>query len=224
MFERKAFGRAAVRSGEGVWRGGQAVLVALVLPLLAANAGAVDARGGQFISFTNFSGFTRAAGQRAREVVLTSPEITAAISWDELVASWDVDLPRSGYLKVEARAIHPHGVTKYFTMGLWSADPSLHPRESVPRQRDADGNVTTDTLSLTEPCRRFQVRLTLGSDEERRPKLKFLGICLTDTKAPRRRCRRIGRPGGRCCPCRSVRRWRIRTATCCAVPPRCRCS
>src|SRR5439155_22212660 len=37
---------------------------------------------------------------------------------------------------------------------------------------------------LKEPCERFRVRLTLGSENLAKPRLKFLGICLTDTKAP----------------------------------------
>ena len=68
-------------------------------------------------------------------------------------------------------------------MGLWSSDPEQSPRASVSHQKDDDGDVSTDTLSLTKPAKRFQVRLTLGGTPDARQRLKFLGICVTDTKA-----------------------------------------
>jgi hypothetical protein len=52
----------------------------------------------------------------------------------------------------------------------------------VLHQKDADGDVATDTLRLERPCDRLQIRLTLGGDERLKPKLKFLGLDLTDTK------------------------------------------
>jgi hypothetical protein len=51
----------------------------------------------------------------------------------------------------------------------------------VLHQKDADGDVATDTLRLERPCDRLQIRLTLGGDEGRKPRLKFLGLNLTDT-------------------------------------------
>src|SRR5205807_9833493 len=66
-------------------------------------------------------------------------------------------------------------------MSLWSTDPARHPRTSVSKQKNDDGNVITDTLFLTKGCDRVQVRLTLGGNK--RPKLKFLGLCLLDSNA-----------------------------------------
>ncbi len=145
-------------------------------------ASEVDYRGVQFFGFNDFSNFVSSAGANSNEMVLTSPEVKSDIGWNQLVASWNVELPAGGYLKVEARAIRPEGATKYYVMGLWSGDPKRHPRESVPHQKDGDGDVDTDTLILKQPAERFQVRLTLGGDG-RKPKVKFVGVCLTDTKA-----------------------------------------
>ncbi|PYJ04010.1 MAG: hypothetical protein DME25_10680 [Verrucomicrobia bacterium] len=165
---------------------------------------AFDARGGQFIGFKDFSAFRKAAAGRVSgdgggelrggaspnsddelpaEVVLTSPEIAAHVQWDELIVSWNAEMPAGAYLKVEARAVYPDCATRYYTMGLWSADPALHPRESVPHQKDTDGDVSTDTLKLKRPCERLQIRLTMGGDEGAKPKMKFLGLCLTDNTA-----------------------------------------
>jgi hypothetical protein len=116
------------------------------------------------------------------ELVLTSPVVTAKIDWDEMIVSWDAGMPEGSGLKVEARAVYPDRPAKFYVMGLWSADTNRHPRESVLRQKDDDGNVATDTLILKRPARRFQVRLTLESDLGRGPEVRFLGICLIDSK------------------------------------------
>ncbi len=135
-----------------------------------------------FIGRKEFSDFTKTPGAAAGEVVLTSPEITAPIAWDELIASWNV--PAGVYLKTEARAIFPDHTTKYYTLGLWSDDASLHPRNSISRQRDDDGTVKTDTLVLKRPGGKIQVRITLGSaDTNQPPSLKFLGLSFCDSQA-----------------------------------------
>ncbi|HWX19477.1 MAG TPA: C39 family peptidase [Candidatus Binatia bacterium] len=158
------------------------LLVALAsLVVSKACAADFDARGGQFVGFHHFSGFKQSAGGKPGEIVLTSPEIIARIPWNELVASWNADTPDGTYLKIEARAVYPTNSTKFYTMGLWSSNPARFPRESVPHQKDADGDVSTDTLVLNRPTERLQVRVTLGGVAL--PKLKFLGLALTDTTA-----------------------------------------
>ena len=157
------------------------LLSAICLALANTPASAFDARGGQFIGFKSFSAFENSPGARPGEIVLTSPEIVACLNWNELIASWNAETPDTAYVKIEARAIYPAGPTKYYTMGLWSTNPSRYPRESVPHQKDADGDVATDTLTLKRPCDRVQIRLTLGGDAGQKPKLKFLGLNLTDT-------------------------------------------
>lgn len=115
--------------------------------------------------------------------VLTSPEMPVPIAWDELVVSWNATAPSGTYLKIEARGIYPDHSTKFYTMGLWSEDVSKHPRESSPRQKDSDGNVSTDTLILEKPGARAQIRVTLGSSEENpKPELIFLGLSFLDSK------------------------------------------
>ncbi|HEY5912972.1 MAG TPA: C39 family peptidase [Verrucomicrobiae bacterium] len=155
---------------------------ALLLSTCLAGA-AFDPRGAQFIGLHHFSSFQKSRGARSLETVLTSRVFVTRINWDQLVASWNAEMPSSTYLKVEARAIYPAGATKYYTLGLWSPDPSLHPRESVPGQKDEYGDVATDTLILQRPANRLQLRLTLGSDDNRKAVLKFLGLSLKDTHA-----------------------------------------
>jgi Peptidase_C39 like family len=144
---------------------------------------AFDARGGQFIGFESFKDFKKVESKQPGEVIMESPEIVPSIQWDELVASWNVESPAGTYLKIDARPVYSNRVAKYYTMGLWSEDPKQYPRESVLNQKDEIGDVNTDTLILKEPCRKFRIRLTLGSCRDQQPRLKFVGICLTDTKA-----------------------------------------
>jgi len=103
------------------------------------------------------------------------------MQWNEMVLSWNAKAPDSTYMKLEVRAIRENGPTKWYTMALWAPDRERFPRESVLQQRDADGNVETDTLILTRPASRLQVRVTLGSADARKASLKFVGIALTDS-------------------------------------------
>jgi hypothetical protein len=156
-------------------------LYAVAVVSFASSTSAVlpDTRGAQFIGLKSFSAFESSEPNKAGEIVMTSPEFAPAIEWDQLVASWDADTT-NGYLKVEARGLATERATKYFTMSVWSADPARHPRTSVSKQKSSEGNVITDTLFLTKPCERVQVRLTLGGSDK--PKLKFLGLCLLDSR------------------------------------------
>lgn len=163
--------------------------VASLVGLMALNATMVvstatpDARGIQFIAFKSFSCFVQSPGAEPEETVLTSPEIKTRIEWDELIVSWNADTPPEGWLKVEARAVYPDRPTKWYTMGLWSSDPTKHPRESVRRQRDDDGTVDTDTVQLNQPVRKVQVRVTLGGAGRAKPKLRFLSLSVLDSRA-----------------------------------------
>jgi len=148
--------------------------------LPAAGQAAIEARGGQFLGFASFRAFQETPGAQTGEITLTSREIHAALDWNELIASWNAEMPEGSYLRIEARALHADKPTQFYVLGLWSADPPQHPRESVLKQKDADGDVATDTLLLNRKARQFQVRVTLGGEGKMLPKLKFLGLCLLD--------------------------------------------
>jgi peptidase C39-like protein len=156
-------------------------LVATGLILLATVAAAAEPRGGQFIGLTRFSSFSKSIGDQPAETVLTSSPIVCRIKWNQLITSWNAQMPSNSYLKVEARALYPQASTKYYTLGLWSEQPNQHPRQSVTNQLDSDGSVATDTLIMKRHCDRVQIRLTLGGTPQL--KLGFFGLCFTDTEA-----------------------------------------
>jgi len=150
--------------------------------LLAAPS---STHGCQFIPFASFASFTQSQGTNGTEMVLTSPEIQTRIRWNELIASWNAGLKTDDTLQIEVRAIYPDRVTKWFTMGLWSVNPAKHPRKSIRGQKDADGDVDTDTLILKQPAERVQIRVLLGREGKHKPKLKFLSLSLLDSKVVR---------------------------------------
>jgi hypothetical protein len=158
-------------------------LAALLSGMATVSGGGFDDRGAQFISIKRFGGFERVGADWKQQIVLTSPEIVAQIPWDEMIASWNAEMPPGTSLKIDARALYVSGPTKWYTMGLWSPEPERHPRESVLNQRDADGDVATDTLVLNRPAQRLQFRITLGGEPFSKPTLKFLGISLVDSRS-----------------------------------------
>ena len=72
--------------------------------------------------------------------------------------------------------------TKFYTLGNWSLDNKVFARTSVHGQKDADGNVDTDTLMLNQPVAAAQIRVTLSGTNGARPALKFLGLSFSNTK------------------------------------------
>src|SRR5207249_2485366 len=116
-----------------------------------APAAPVDTRGAQFLGFKSFSSFEKVLGDNANETLLISPEFATLFKWDQLIVSWNADSTADNYLKVEARGLSPGHATRYYTMGIWSAEPAWNPRESVSNQKDLDGDVSTDTLTVKTP-------------------------------------------------------------------------
>ncbi|HLK55127.1 MAG TPA: C39 family peptidase [Chthonomonadaceae bacterium] len=136
------------------------------------------------MAWKTFAGFEKVMGAGQQEVVLTSPEVKTPLPANEIVVSWNAETPPGTGLKVEARVWRGELPTKWYTLGLWSKDGMTYPRESVAGQKDADGDVQTDTLVLTEPTTKLQWRVTLSEAEGKpAPTLKFLGASLLDSRA-----------------------------------------
>jgi hypothetical protein len=141
-----------------------------------------DPRGRQFIGFASFETFATTPGRSSDQTLLTSPEINARIKFDEIIVSWNAQAPAGSYLIFEARAFYSNLTTKYYTLGIWCADPAHRSRRSVANQDDADGSVATDVLNLKHATDCLQVRVSLFTGGALKPSLKFLGISLADTK------------------------------------------
>lgn len=134
-------------------------------------------RATQFIAIERFNQFARTIGPNG-ETVLLSPSLAPGADWNELVVSWNAAVPASAGMNVEARAIDGARATDFYNLGLWATDPAVFPRESVPRQKDEDGDVDTDTLILNEKWRAVQLRITFKGKQK--PKLRFLALSFLD--------------------------------------------
>jgi len=137
-----------------------------------------DYRGNQFLAIREFGAFAKSAAVSGASV-FTSPELRSSIRFEELVVSWNVKPAPGAWLDAEVRAVYGDRATKWYHLGHWSADTNRHPRESVPRQRDADGDVDTDTLKLNRAAEAFQLRFTLAP-ALKPGDLRLVGVCLTD--------------------------------------------
>ena len=158
------------------------LLAAFVWPGCKTTSVSDHARFSHFTTISDLSKFSRTQNTDG-VIVLLSPEIRSPIQWDQLVLSWNATAELGTFLKVEARAIQPGHVTKFFSWGQWSPDDSAFPRSSVNNQKDADGDVRADTLALNELANAVQIRLTLSGRNGALPAMKFLGISFCNTQA-----------------------------------------
>lgn len=80
-------------------------------------------------------------------------------AFDELVPSWNSRTGASGSVSLEVRAQTPdQRWTRWYSFGTWSAAEG---RTSLNGQRDAQGQILTDTLRLSARATAYQYRLTL---------------------------------------------------------------
>lgn len=156
----------------------------LILPLILAGCSTIPGNPhkqySRFIAIADLSKFTRMERPNG-EIEWTSPVIRSRADWNELVLSWNVNAPEGSFLRVEARAVYPSYATKYFSFGTWSPDDAAYPRTSVVNQKDSDGDVRADTLSLVAPARDVQIRLTTGGNTASEIIFKLLGISLCNS-------------------------------------------
>jgi hypothetical protein len=133
-----------------------------------------------FIGLTNLSGFEQPTNGDG-SVVGYSIQTTNKEPWNELIVSWNVDAPAGTWLKVEARAQWPDHESKFYVLGLWTRDNVPFPRTSVSGQKDAQGDVKVDTLTLARTASICQIRLTLAGTNGILPRVKFLGLAFCNT-------------------------------------------
>jgi hypothetical protein len=140
--------------------------------------------GRRFVGIREFAGWTTEPVTGQNKQVHTSPEIDPGMTWDELIVSWNIPSSPTRYLTIEAQALYADRATKWYTMAHWSENPALHPRESVKKQKDTDGDVDTDTLVLTRPADRVRLRVTAGgADSAESGPPAFLGVSFLSSKA-----------------------------------------
>lgn len=114
---------------------------------------AADWQAGTFNSLRLEGNELVADGERG---MYTSPELTVA-PFDELIPSWNVQTP-SGYAVLKVRVRVSGQWTDWYSFGRWSRDGD---RYSLKGQKDAYGEVLTDTLRLKSKADGVQYHLSL---------------------------------------------------------------
>ncbi|ACO45252.1 peptidase C39 family protein [Deinococcus deserti] len=109
-------------------------------------------------------------------------------AFDELVPSWNARTGHSGSVTVEVRAQQSGAWSRWYSFGTWS---SAEGRSSQNGQKDASGQILTDTLRLTGKGSAYQYRVTLrGSGTE----VRLLAFNTTERA---RRSAALGQAGNR---------------------------
>lgn len=76
------------------------------------------------------------------------------------VVSWNVETPRGSAIEATLSARIGGRWTREYVMGAWSSDASNGRRHSVADQKDSDGSVDTDTLTLASPADAYTLRVS----------------------------------------------------------------
>ncbi len=137
-------------------------------------------RGRLFVGIVDFSEWTCKQSSGEREVVLESPLIRSAVSFDELVVSWNAS--RSSRLSVEVDVRVWGRWAGPYLLGRWVGGEFADGRTSIKGQKDATGKVSTDTLVLSEPAREVRIRIVFPLETSGVQGLRFVGLSFADSR------------------------------------------
>jgi len=131
------------------------------------------------LCFTNAQAWSRTE-EAADRMTLRSPLITTPASWDELVASWNLEPAEGSGVSVQVEVVSPSDASRIYHLGNWSIG-GMEPirRSSVRGQKDELGEVKTDTLVLRAPVRGFHLRVEAHGELARHPeRLRRVAVSL----------------------------------------------
>jgi len=133
----------------------------------------------------------RAYGPRGYHYgTLVSPVFDAARPFDTAIASWNATTPAGTWIQVELRAFKPGAAaTRWYNMGVWASGTETIKRRSAGRQRDARGQVNTDTLLLAgaPAYARYQYRLMLFTTDQRvSPTVRLMAVLTSNSEREQR--------------------------------------
>jgi cell wall-associated NlpC family hydrolase len=110
---------------------------------------------------------------------LQSNVIEAMVPFDDLVGSWNADVPKGAAVEMQAQARQDGHWTKWYRLSVWAPGaPS-----SFERQEDADGYVDVDTLKLKRKADALRYRILMTAKGARHAHLKRIAVAYTDSKS-----------------------------------------
>ena len=93
--------------------------------------------------------------------LLLGPEQAASAPFNAAIPSWIAQTPPGSWTEVQLRARIASHWTGFYRIARWDDQAADGARQSFPAQRDADGQVNTDTLALAGMADAIQVRVLL---------------------------------------------------------------
>jgi len=110
--------------------------------------------------------------------LLLGPEQATPASFSAAIPSWVAETPPDSWIEVQLRARIAGRWTRFYRIARWDDQAAGSARQSFPAQRDADGQVDTDTLSLAGAADAIQPRVLLHAVGSAQPALRALRIAL----------------------------------------------
>ena len=139
-----------------------------------------EKRGRSFVGLVDFSEWTCEQSSVERRVVLESPLIRSAVSFDELVVSWNAS--PSSRLSVEVDVRVRERWAGPYLLGHWVGGEFAEGRTSIKGQKDVAGKVSTDTLILSEPAREVRIRVVFPVETSGVQGLRLVGLSFADSR------------------------------------------
>jgi Peptidase_C39 like family len=119
--------------------------------------------------------------------LLLGPEKAAPALFSAAVPSWVAETPPGSWIEVQLRARIAGHWTGFYRIARWDDQAAASTssgrgdgvRQSFPAQRDADGQINTDTLALASQADAIQPRVLLHAVGGALPELRALRIALS---------------------------------------------
>jgi hypothetical protein len=111
--------------------------------------------------------------------LLVGPEQAAPAPFSTAVPSWIAETPPGSWIEVQLRARVASHWTGFYRIARWDDAGAGGVRQSFTAQRDVDGQVDTDTLSLVGLADAIQPRALLYAAGDVQPDLRALRIALS---------------------------------------------
>jgi hypothetical protein len=116
--------------------------------------------------------------------LLRGPERAAPVSFSAAIPSWIAETPPGSWIEVQLRACIAGHWTSFYRIARWDDHAAGSARQSFTAQRDADGQVNTDTLSLARAADAIQPRVLLHAADGAQPALRALRVALVAPGEP----------------------------------------
>jgi len=110
---------------------------------------------------------------------IESSAVETPFTFDDLVGSWNADLPKGARLEMQASVRVAVRWTKWFSLAAIDDGTLIQADE----QEDGDGRVDVDTLKLKKPADAFKYRFEIAA-RKKPASLRLAAVTVSDERAP----------------------------------------